>query len=234
MCAQPPAGTPLSAAGAGAGAGDAHVAPRLPTDCGELAAVRAGADGLPLPQAGEPASGWYYIDRSGVEQGPHPLAHMRYWVETAAIPVSTLVRPCATGAFLPAASFESIVHGLATGVTPVQGPADEALDRTSSVTKGRAKRTRRPPSKRRAAAAPRPIGEDVASPASTTADPPRLQPRAEAVAVDALDGADVFAPEADAVEPTDGVAAVERRTSQGKRAPCACCASRPENERSRA
>ncbi len=232
-----PAATPLPAAAAAAAAaagGHADVAPRLHTGCAEPTAVSALADGLPLPRAGEPASDWYYIDRSGMEQGPHPLAHMRYWVETAAIPASTLVRPCTTGAFLPAASFEPIVCGLATDVALGHGPADEALDRTSSVTKGRAKRARRPPSKRRAVAPSRLIREDMASPASTAVDPPCLQPRVEADTVEVSDCADVVAPEADVLEMTDDIAAVDFRTSQGKRALCACCAGRPDNERRRA
>eukprot|EP01046_Picozoa_sp_COSAG06_P031994 COSAG06_NODE_3164_length_5749_cov_16.498407_1_plen_332_part_00 len=227
------ASTPL------AGTEHPDIAHCLQTDSGETASVAdsvgTGADGP--PQVGEPASDyWYYIDRSGVEQGPHPLAHMRYWVETAAIPMSTLVRPCATGAFLPVASFAPIVRGIAAPGGPgalLQGPADEALDRTSSVTKARAKRSRRPPSKRRVARAGGPTMQDVASPSSATADvaadPANIQQCLEADVVEAT---------ADVVEATGSLvaaepAAKEPTTSQAKKVPCACCGGRPDNGRRR-
>ena len=122
---------------------------------------------------GEPVAGWYYIDRSGVEQGPYPIEHMRYWVQTAAMPASTLVKPSVAAAYQPATTFGPITDGLAVPAAQVEGPADEALDRTSSVTKHRAKRSGRRPSKRRPHAGQTPVGRQATPAASATA---RLTP----------------------------------------------------------
>ena len=221
-----PASTPLVA-----GTGHADTALQLDTEPGGTTSPRAEADGL---QVTEPVGDWYYIDRSGVEQGPHPLAHMRYWVETAAIPVSTPVRPCETGAFLPAASFEAIMLGITVAAGPVHGPADEALDRTSSVTKDRAKHARRPPSKRRIAAVSSPTAQGATSPAPAAADRQRLQTSVGADAVEATASVVALEPEVDAVKATVSVVAVAPTTSQKNKGLCACCAGRPQNERRRA
>ena len=115
------------------------------------------------------ANGWYYIDRSGVQQGPHPLEHMRYWVQNGGIPASTQAKPSLGDEFSKASAFPEITDGI---VVPVIGPADEALDRTSSITKDRAKRVRRAPSrieKRRTLSRGR-----MAAAAAAAEDAPRL------------------------------------------------------------
>ena len=221
------ASTPLAA-----GTGHADTALQLHTEGGGTASACSESDGL---QVAVPVGDWYYIDRSGVEQGPHPLSHMRYWVETAAIPVSTPARPCTSGAFLPVGSFEAIMLGITVATGPVHGPADEALDRTSSVTKDRAKHARRPPSKRRIPAASSPTTTDTASPASAAGDRAQhLQTSVDADAVEATASVVKLEREVDAVKAAVSVVAVAPTTSQKKGGLFACCADRPKNEQRRA
>lgn len=110
---------------------------------------------------------WYYIDNSGVEQGPHPLAHMRYWLEHGQIPGDTKVKDETSTPFKRADKWSEITDGITVPPLPVK-PSDEAAaseQMRASVTKGRAKRAARPPSSpKKTRARPAFLVDDVSSP----------------------------------------------------------------------
>ena len=147
---------------------------------------------------GDSNDSWFYIDLSGVEQGPHPLAHMRHcasipyrtvsttavnWaypgvrecllftgVEHGLVPVDTKVKPSRTAPFEAACSYPAITTGIIIpAVAATKGKATPVAGAATEAVD----RTEPPVTKRRARRAAR----NLPSKRAPGASPRKLRPR---------------------------------------------------------